>query len=122
MATWDFSELKHHILICNGASCLRNQGDEVTNAIRAELNRRGLDEVIHTTRTRCNGRCHDACVTIVYPEGIWYKDIKPGDAKALVQSIASGAALDKKISHSYQHHQFVRNKENNIIKGVKKYR
>lgn len=66
MATWDLSNTKHHILICNGSSCSRVGAEELTQAIRKEISDLELDEIIHTTRTRCNGRCHDKCVVITY--------------------------------------------------------
>ncbi|KHF30431.1 Ferredoxin, 2Fe-2S [Anoxybacillus sp. BCO1] len=75
MATWNLQGTKHHILICNGASCMRKGGEEVTQAIRDEIDQLQIHAYVHTTRTRCNGRCEDACVVIVYPEGVWYRTI-----------------------------------------------
>ena len=75
-----FKKTQHHILICNGSSCNRVEAEELTQAIRKEISGRDLDNSIHTTRTRCNGRCHDKCVAIHYPKGTWYKDLKPEDA------------------------------------------
>jgi (2Fe-2S) ferredoxin len=102
MSTWDFSDTKHHMLICNGGSCMRCGGDELTLALREEITRRGLDNQIHTTRTRCNGRCQDACVTIVYPEGIWYRNLEPEDAKLFVHNLMMGEPHHKKVSHYYR--------------------
>lgn len=79
MATWDLSNMKHHIFICNGSSCNRAGAEELTQVIRQEISDRELDDFIHTTRTRCNGRCQDKCVAIHYPRGTWYRDLKPED-------------------------------------------
>ena len=87
MATWDLSNVKHHIFICNGSSCSRVGAEELTQAIREEIADRELDDTIHTTRTRCNGRCHDKCVVIDYPKGTWYKDLKPEDSPFLFDSL-----------------------------------
>jgi hypothetical protein len=43
MATWNLIGTKHHVLICNGGSCMRKGGEEVTQAIRSEIERLGLD-------------------------------------------------------------------------------
>lgn len=40
MATWNLERTNAHIMICNGASCLRKQGEEVTIAIRKVLKER----------------------------------------------------------------------------------
>ncbi|MDF2653494.1 MAG: cobalamin biosynthesis protein CobW, partial [Paenibacillus sp.] len=88
---------------CNGGSCLKRQADEVTLAIRDEITMLGLDRHIHTTRTRCNGRCADACVVIAYPEGIWYKDISPEEGRLLVRNHISGERLEEKIVYAFDH-------------------
>ncbi|MFH5182398.1 (2Fe-2S) ferredoxin domain-containing protein [Paenibacillus sp. TAB 01] len=108
MATWDLSGTQHHVLICNGGSCLRKQGDEVTLALREEVALHGAENLIHTTRTRCNGRCEDACVVTVYPEGIWYKDIGPESARLLVREhLLQGRPLYERMAYSYRNERFV---------------
>ncbi|UQZ85844.1 Ferredoxin, 2Fe-2S [Paenibacillus konkukensis] len=91
MATWDLSQTSHHVLICNGGSCSRKDADAVTLAIREEITAHGADDRIHTTRTQCNGRCEDACVVTVYPQGVWYKEITPDIGKAIVREHLIGA-------------------------------
>ncbi len=77
------------------------QGEEVTVAIREEISRLGADHLIHTTRTRCNGRCVDACVVIAYPEGHWYRDITPETGKELVRNHIDGRKLEDRLLHSF---------------------
>lgn len=109
MATWDLSQTSHHVLICNGGSCMRMQGEEVTQAIRDEITLLGADDQIHTTRTRCNGRCEDACVVIVYPEGIWYRDMTPELGRLMVRShLLGGAPLDGQFTHFHDKTRFCR--------------
>jgi (2Fe-2S) ferredoxin len=118
MATWDLSKTKHHVLICNGSSCNREGAEELTQAIRKEISDRELDDIIHTTRTRCNGRCQDKCVVIAYPKGIWYKDLKPEDASLLVDSLMSGEDCTGKVSHLYNGQVFER--ADGIVVGIPK--
>ncbi|WP_289135991.1 ferredoxin [uncultured Brevibacillus sp.] len=109
MATWDLSQTTHHVLICNGGSCMRKGGEEVTLALRESITRAGLDDVVHTTRTRCNGRCEDACVVIVYPEGIWYENITPEDADLLVeQHLRNGEPVESLMTHRFMQGGFAR--------------
>ncbi|MCM3713766.1 (2Fe-2S) ferredoxin domain-containing protein [Halalkalibacter oceani] len=85
MTTWNLTGTEKHVLICNGSTCMKHGGEEVTQAVRDEISRLGLDEKIHTTRTRCNGRCKDACVLIVYPEGSWYAASSAEVGRAIIQ-------------------------------------
>ncbi|PZD95117.1 (2Fe-2S) ferredoxin domain-containing protein [Paenibacillus sambharensis] len=101
MATWNLEETSCHLLICNGGSCMKRLGEEVTQAIREEISALNADRLIHTTRTRCNGRCADACVVIAYPEGVWYRDITPDSGRELVRRHLAGERLESHISYSF---------------------
>ncbi|OQP07087.1 cobalamin biosynthesis protein [Geobacillus sp. 46C-IIa] len=104
MATWDLRGMRHHLLICNGGTCLRHGGEEVTLAVREEIARLGLDDLVHTTRTRCNGRCQDACVMIVYPDGVWYRQMTSEKAKEVVRfHLQEGAPFWSWATYAYQH-------------------
>jgi len=113
MATWDLSKTKHHVLICNGSSC-----NQVGAAIRREISNQDLDEFIHTTRTRCNGRCHDKCVVIAYPNGTWYKDLKPEDTKIFIDSLMNEQDETGKVSHLFSNEGFQRTE--GIVTGISK--
>ncbi|MDQ0859923.1 ferredoxin [Bacillus sp. V2I10] len=118
MATWDLSNTKHHILICNGSSCNQVGAEELTQAIRKEISEREMDDTIHTTRTRCNGRCHDKCVVIDYPKGTWYKGLKPEDASPFVDSLLANEDYLERVSHTFHGHGF--NREEEVVTGIPK--
>ncbi|WP_044893333.1 (2Fe-2S) ferredoxin domain-containing protein [Bacillus alveayuensis] len=100
MATWNLNGTKHHVFICNGSSCMRKGGEEVTMAIREEITKCGLDSVVHTSRTRCNGRCQDACVVIVYPEGMWYEGVTEKLGREIVKEhLQHGKPIERSISY-----------------------
>lgn len=107
MTTWNLSDTRHHVLICDGGSFMRKGAEELTQAIREEIQRMGVEHTIHTTRTRCNGRCEDACVVIVYPEGTWYKGVTPEIGREMVRKhLLEGAALPSYISYTYKEDHF----------------
>lgn len=88
---------------------MRKGGEEVTLAIRDEIAAQGAAAQIHTTRTRCNGRCEDACVVIVYPEGVWYKEITPELGREVVKRhLTGGPALEELMIYSYDGESFSR--------------
>ncbi|AIE58903.1 (2Fe-2S) ferredoxin domain-containing protein [Bacillus methanolicus] len=119
MATWDLSKTKHHVFICNGSSCNQVGAEELTQAIRKEISDRELDDIIHTTRTRCNGRCLDKCVAIVYPKGTWYKDLKSEDASLFIDSLIANEDFTGKVSHSFNGQVFER-ADDGIVVGIPK--
>jgi (2Fe-2S) ferredoxin len=99
---------------------MRKGGEEVTQAIRDEINRLNIDADIHTTRTRCNGRCKDACVVIVYPEGNWFKEITPQLGRKLVQNhMQKNNGLKDSVLYEYDAEGFVKISDSSI-QGIEK--
>ncbi|MFN7249999.1 MAG: (2Fe-2S) ferredoxin domain-containing protein [Anaerobacillus sp.] len=107
MATWNLTETHLHLLICNGSSCNKAGAEQLTQAIRKEIADRSLDCSIHTTRTLCNGRCHDKCVVISYPDGHWYKEMTSEDASPLIERLLMKNCLEEKVSHYFEGSGFV---------------
>lgn len=118
MSTWDFSNTRQHVLLCNGSSCMHKGAEDITQRIRAELTERNLDDVIHTSRTRCNGRCKDACVVVVYPQGAWYKDMEQADVKKFVDCLIENEVYTDMLTHRYNGEHFVA--ELDTVKGTLK--
>ncbi|MFC0296552.1 (2Fe-2S) ferredoxin domain-containing protein [Geobacillus jurassicus] len=121
MATWDLRGMRRHVFICNGGTCLRHGGDDVTMAVREEIARLGLDDAVHTTRTRCNGRCQDACVMIVYPDGVWYRLMTPEKAKEVVhRHLQNGEPLRAWAAYEYREDGLTRLGGTESVIGVRK--
>lgn len=97
MTTWNLEGMNSHLLICNGSSCMKKGGEEVTQAIRDEITLLELDQQVHTTRTRCNGRCKDACVVIAYPQGTWYRADTPEFGREIVRNLNEDKLLKQMI-------------------------
>lgn len=76
-----------HLLICNGKTCMKNGAEEVTDAIRGELKNLDLQKEIHTTKTLCNGQCKYGPIAVLYPQGIWYKEMNKTKSKELIHQL-----------------------------------
>src|SRR5690606_9619600 len=116
MTTWNLNQMQRHLLICNGATCMSAGAEEVTKQIRDEIRKNRLDEMIHTSRTRCNGRCKDKCVVIDYPKGTWYSVQNEETSRAIVQDTAE----ESSIIYSVEHGERIRHE--NRIKEIDKYK
>ncbi|MGE7545248.1 CbiX/SirB N-terminal domain-containing protein [Sporosarcina newyorkensis] len=116
MTTWNLTQMQRHVLICNGDTCMGAGAEEVTQQIRDEIRTNRLDEHIHTSRTRCNGRCKDKCVVIDYPKGTWYSVQKEETARAIVHETVK----EESIIYSMEHGE--RKRGESRFKGINKYR
>ncbi|WP_332630559.1 (2Fe-2S) ferredoxin domain-containing protein [Halalkalibacter flavus] len=121
MTTWNLTGTKKHVLICNGSSCMRKEGEDITLAIRDEIKELELDQHIHTSRTRCNGRCKDACVVIVYPEGNWYSATSTDIGRSIIRNhLDPSVDLAESLIYSFENDEMKRADTPERIKGVSK--
>ncbi|MFC0560240.1 (2Fe-2S) ferredoxin domain-containing protein [Halalkalibacter alkalisediminis] len=121
MTTWNLKGTQKHVLICNGSSCMRKEGEEITVAIRDEITNLHLDHQIHTSRTRCNGRCKDACVVIVYPEGKWYSATSTEVGRTIVQShVDPSIDLQEALIYDFEKEEMKAVNETSRFEGVTK--
>tara|TARA_B100001175_G_C19237336_1_gene508311 strand:- start:4 stop:318 length:315 start_codon:yes stop_codon:yes gene_type:complete len=63
---------------------MKNNAEEVTQAIRKSIKDFNLDDDYHTVRTKCMGRCDDAPIAMVAPDNIWLKNINPNQCDLLL--------------------------------------
>ena len=89
----------HHVLLCQGRTCLAAGATELEQALRDEAKARDLPTgaaSIRFTRTRCLGPCAGAAVVACYPGGDWYGGLAPDQAAALIETlVGAGQALDE---------------------------
>ena len=71
--------VRTHILVCTGAGCIASGALEVSDAIRKNLSRRGLDEEVKVVETGCLGPCVVGPVAAIYPDGVFYQNVKVDD-------------------------------------------
>jgi NADH:ubiquinone oxidoreductase subunit F (NADH-binding)/(2Fe-2S) ferredoxin len=87
---------RSHLLLCGGTGCHASGSLEVKKALIAELEERDLSDEIKLVETGCNGFCAMGPIMVVYPEGIIYMMIKPGDIPELVEEhLIKGRVLER---------------------------
>ncbi|SDJ15540.1 (2Fe-2S) ferredoxin domain-containing protein [Natribacillus halophilus] len=97
----DLHGVGHHLLLCNGKSCIRNGAEAITEAIRRDIHDQSLTDTIHTTKTLCNGQCKYGPIVVLYPLGYWYRGMTPTLGKALVKSIGVQRPYKQPLLYSY---------------------
>jgi (2Fe-2S) ferredoxin len=84
MAIKDLNKVQKIVFICNGGTCAKGGADENTVALRAELTKQGMDDEIHTVRTKCMGQCTSGPIVFIHPEGTWYGTVNTEIARDIV--------------------------------------
>ncbi len=83
------------VLVCNGTGCKAKGSIKVAEALSSELKRVGLDLPVNLglKKVGCHGLCEKGPLVILYPDNIFYNQVKPEDAAEIIQE----TVVDKNI-------------------------
>lgn len=91
---------RHIFFCCNqreaGKDCCANHGAEAAAAhCKQLLKALGLhgEGQVRVSRSGCLGRCHEAPVAVVYPEGVWYSYQNLADIDEIVSRHLQGGEI-----------------------------
>src|SRR5690554_2522950 len=76
---------RSHVLICTGTGCVSSGAKDVKHQLEDELSDHGLLNEIKIVETGCHGFCEKGPIMLVYPEGVFYCQLKAEDVKEIVE-------------------------------------
>ena len=77
---------KREILVCGGTGCTSSDSIQIIENLRNEIKKADLEGSIEVLLTGCFGFCAKGPIVKVYPDDIFYTQVKPEDASEIVQS------------------------------------
>jgi (2Fe-2S) ferredoxin len=101
------ASLRYHVFVCTGKSCSAVDSMEVKNAFERELKARGLqygkvakgcspNGSVVLTECGSVGFCAIGAAVMVYPDGIWYAQVRATDVPELVEEhIVNGRPVER---------------------------
>lgn len=97
------SQYEKEIMVCAGTGCLSSKSQEFITALEGELEKNGIRETVNIVSTGCFGLCAQGPIVIIYPEGTFYRQVQPKDAKKIVaQHIMKGEVVEKLLYHDHE--------------------
>jgi NADH-quinone oxidoreductase subunit F len=91
--------VRTHILVCTGGGCIASGALELSSALRECLKKHDLDREASVVETGCLGPCAAGPVAVVYPDGVFYEQIKAQDAAEVVeQHVLKGRVVERLVS------------------------
>lgn len=72
-------------MLCAGTGCLASGSLDLKEALEKELKKRNLQDEATVVMTGCNGFCAMGPIMVVYPDGIFYNQVKPEHAPLIVE-------------------------------------
>ena len=100
---------RKHVLVCTfdrPGHCGTFGGLELLEVFRQEVDRRQLAKEILVTRTGCTGHHAFGPTVIVYPEAIWYGQVRSEDVSAIIQEhLIDGRPVERLVNRRIGVHQ-----------------
>jgi (2Fe-2S) ferredoxin len=102
-----YAPIRHHVFVCNGKSCTAVGSAEVKEAFDRELKARGLlygkekkgknpQGSIVLTDCSSVGFCAVGTAVLVYPEGIWYAQVRAEDVPEIIEEhLINGRVVER---------------------------
>ena len=102
-----YAPIRLHVLVCAGQSCTNAGSAEVKEAFKRELTARGLlfgkakkgknpQGSIVLTECSSVGFCAVGAAVLVYPDGIWYAQVRASDVPEIVaEHIVGGRVVER---------------------------
>ncbi len=91
-----------HVLVCTGGFCSPGRrGRELYTQLAALLQREDLlfgPRRVKRGETPCLGVCAGGPIVVVYPEGIWYRDVTPElMERIVVEHLRDGRVVENAV-------------------------
>ncbi len=73
-----------HVLVCCGTGCTSSNSQKIIEQFDKLLPENGLATEVKVVKTGCFGLCAEGPIIVVYPEGVMYYRVSPGDVSEIV--------------------------------------
>lgn len=103
------ADIKHHVFVCNGKSCSAVGSADVKKAFEDELQKRNLrygkeskgrnpNGTVVLTDCGSVGFCSIGTAVLVYPEGVWYGQVRAADVPEIVEEHLVNGKVVKRLA------------------------
>jgi bidirectional [NiFe] hydrogenase diaphorase subunit len=83
----NIAKFKHRFYICVAAGCLSSGSDKVMEALKDEVEKRGLEKDVLVKGTGCMGLCAEGPLLLQMPEKVLLQGVTPEDAPEIIDSL-----------------------------------
>jgi len=85
------------IRVCAGTTCNASGRAALSDALAAELEKRGLSDRVKVVLTGCHGLCQEGPIVVVHPQGVFYPRLKASDIAEIVETSVVGDGIVERL-------------------------
>ncbi|MDO4574138.1 MAG: NADH-quinone oxidoreductase subunit NuoF [Planctomycetia bacterium] len=87
---------RSHVLVCGGTGCTSSGSSQILENLKSEIVKQGLQEEIAIVQTGCHGLCAMGPIVVVYPDAVFYAQVKPEDVAEIVsEHLLKGRVVER---------------------------
>lgn len=94
-----------HMFVCLGKRCAARGAEDLLEDIKSRIKAAGVKDV-KVSRSGCVKMCKEtqregeySPVIVVYPEGVWYRNVTTADLGEIVESHVKGGRAVERLVH-----------------------
>jgi (2Fe-2S) ferredoxin len=97
-------KLKAHIFVCTNerppghprGCCKEKNSEALVQLFKQELSKAGLNKQVRAQKAGCLDTCEFGPAIVIYPDNVWYGNVKPEDVAEIVHShVVNGKPVER---------------------------
>jgi NADH:ubiquinone oxidoreductase subunit F (NADH-binding)/(2Fe-2S) ferredoxin/NAD-dependent dihydropyrimidine dehydrogenase PreA subunit len=88
------------VAVCISTGCQALGGQKVLEALKKEITKQGLEDKVDFKETGCLGFCEQGPRVAIYPEEIYYFQVKPNDVTEIVSKTLANKKIVEKLLYT----------------------
>ena len=92
--------IRSHVMICGGTGCTASGSKTLQSTLQKALEEKGLQDEIRIVETGCFGLCALGPIMIIYPEGVFYSNVKVEDIPEIVEEHLLKGRIVQRLVHT----------------------
>ena len=107
---------RSHVLVCGGTGCTSSGSEQIISALKDELKKNRIQNEVAVVKTGCHGLCAEGPVMIVYPEAVFYSQVRAEDVPEIVsEHLLKGRIVERLVYHEAEKPDGVRSLNDTVF-------